>query len=188
MDTAYLLTRGLETQFECHLTFTFTWKRSWQWSWYGEIDNILMFQKIPIWKAPRKRRKLTAEATKYSSLARIYTHMVDCFDVMFGSAGVVVSTPDSPTAANYHEVGEFHYPGDQLDAPRVTLDQDILRPIFKVLGHCLMGPTSSPELRAAAVDAARALHVRASHALNPEAILASRSLLRLHAAALISSR
>ncbi|KAH9555018.1 hypothetical protein CY35_08G093300 [Sphagnum magellanicum] len=104
------------------------------------------------------------------------------------SAGVVVSTPDSPTAANYHEVGEFHYPDDQLDAPRVTLDQDILRPIFKVLGHCLMGPTSSPELRAAAVDAARALYVRASHALNPEAILASRSLLRLHAAALISSR
>ncbi|CAK9234522.1 unnamed protein product [Sphagnum troendelagicum] len=103
-------------------------------------------------------------------------------------AGVVVSTPDSPTAANYHEVGEFQYPGDQLDAPRVTLDQDILRPIFKVLGHCLMGPTSPPELRAAAVDAARALYVRASHALNPEAILASRSLLRLHAAALISSR
>ncbi len=114
--------------------------------------------------------------------------MVDCFDVMSGSAGVVVSTPDSPTAANYHEVGEFQYPGDQLDAPRVTLDQDILRPIFKVLGHCLMGPTSPPELRAAAVDAARALYVRASHALNPEAILASRSLLRLHAAALISSR
>ncbi|CAK9881607.1 unnamed protein product [Sphagnum jensenii] len=103
-------------------------------------------------------------------------------------AGVVVSTPDSPTAANYHEVGEFQYPGDQLDAPRVTLDQDILRPIFKVLGHCLMGPTSPPELRAAAVDAARALYVRASHALNPEAILASRSLLRLHAAALVSSR
>ncbi|CAK9235903.1 unnamed protein product, partial [Sphagnum troendelagicum] len=103
-------------------------------------------------------------------------------------AGVVVSTPDSPTAANYHEVGEFQYPGDQLDAPRVTLDQDILRPIFKVLGHCLMGPTSPPELRAAAVDAARALYVRASHALNPEAILASRSLLRLNAAALVSSR
>ncbi|CAK9277703.1 unnamed protein product [Sphagnum jensenii] len=103
-------------------------------------------------------------------------------------AGVVVSTPDSPTAANYHEVGEFQYPGDQLDAPRVTLDQDILRPIFKVLGHCLMGPTSPPELRAAAVDAACALYVRASHALNPEAILASRSLLRLHAAALVSSR
>jgi hypothetical protein len=160
------------------LTMILVWI-NWQYLDVPENSNL---------KSSKKEKKVDSRITKYSSLARIYTHVVDCFDVMFGSAGVVVSIPDSPTAANYHEVGEFQYPGDQLDAPRVTLDQDILRPIFKVLGHCLMGPTSPPELRAAAVDAARALHVRASHALNPEAILASRSLLRLHAAALISSR
>jgi hypothetical protein len=93
-------------------------------------------------------------------------------------APVSVSTsPDSRD--KFHEAGEFNYQDDPSDGPRVPLELDVLRPIFKVLGHCLMGPSSTPTLKVSAVDAAKALYARASHSLLPEAILASRSLIRL---------
>ncbi|CAM6102070.1 unnamed protein product [Calypogeia fissa] len=62
---------------------------------------------------------------------------------------------------------------------KLPLPLDLLRPIFKVLGHCLMAPASTGDLKDAALVAARALFVRASEDLDPEAILASRSLVRL---------
>lgn len=66
---------------------------------------------------------------------------------------------------------------------RLPLTMDLLRPIFKVLGHCIMVPTIAEEVKEAALSAARALYVRASEDLMPEAILASRSLVRLGTAA-----
>jgi hypothetical protein len=59
---------------------------------------------------------------------------------------------------------------------------EVLRPVFKVLGHCLMAPLSTPTLKSAAVDAAKALYGRSSQSLMPEAMLASRSLIRLSVA------
>lgn len=76
-------------------------------------------------------------------------------------------------------VWEFDYQDDSTDGPRVSLEIEVLRPIFKVLGHCLMAPASTPALKAAAVDAAKALYARSSQCLLPEAMLASRSLIRL---------
>lgn len=61
----------------------------------------------------------------------------------------------------------------------MALEMEVLRPVFKVLGHCLMAPLSTPSLKSAAVDAAKALYARSSQSLMPEAMLASRSLIRL---------
>lgn len=68
-----------------------------------------------------------------------------------------------------------------VEGPRVTLETEVLRPVFKVLGHCLMAPVSTATLKTAAVDAAKALYARACQSLMPEAMLASRSLIRLSA-------
>ena len=76
---------------------------------------------------------------------------------------------------------DFDYQDESADGPFVPLDIEVLRPVFKVLGHCLMAPSTTPLLRSAAVDAANALYARASQSLLPEAILASRSLIRLSA-------
>lgn len=68
-------------------------------------------------------------------------------------------------------------------APVIPLPQDLLRPILVVLGHCLMAATATSQTKAAAVQTARALYVRASQDQLPEALIAARSLLRLEAAA-----
>ncbi|KAJ0979113.1 hypothetical protein J5N97_014587 [Dioscorea zingiberensis] len=62
---------------------------------------------------------------------------------------------------------------------RIPLPWELLQPMLRVLGHCLMGPQSSEEMKAMANDAARCLHERALHDMNPQAILASGSLLSL---------
>ena len=46
-------------------------------------------------------------------------------------------------------------------------------------GHYLLGDSNSEELKDAALVAAQRLHLRALHDVKPQAILASRSLLRL---------
>jgi hypothetical protein len=76
---------------------------------------------------------------------------------------------------------ELDYEDESADGPRVSLEIEILRPVFKALGHCIMAPSTTPLLRSAAVDAAKALYARASQSLMPEAMLASRSLIRLGA-------
>jgi len=76
---------------------------------------------------------------------------------------------------------ESDYEDDSADGPRVPLEIEVLRPVFKVLGHCLMAPSSTAVLKSAAVDAANALYARSSQSLLPEAMLASRSLIRLSA-------
>lgn len=49
-----------------------------------------------------------------------------------------------------------------------------------------MAPTSPLKVKAAALDAAKALYARSSHNLVPEAILASRSLIRLATAGTVA--
>ncbi|XP_072998743.1 uncharacterized protein [Typha latifolia] len=62
---------------------------------------------------------------------------------------------------------------------RIPLPWELFQPILRVVGHCILGPTSSEALKAAATRAARCLHERAAKDVEPQAILASRSLLRL---------
>lgn len=62
---------------------------------------------------------------------------------------------------------------------RIPLPWEILQPALRILGHCLMGPLNSQEVKDAASFAVRCLYARASHDLVPQAILATRSLIQL---------
>ncbi|KAK1278133.1 hypothetical protein QJS04_geneDACA003500 [Acorus gramineus] len=57
---------------------------------------------------------------------------------------------------------------------------ELLQPTLWILAHCLFGPAADSDgLRAAAGRAVERLYERASHEVNPQAMLATRSLLRL---------
>ncbi|KAG1370954.1 Hyccin [Cocos nucifera] len=62
---------------------------------------------------------------------------------------------------------------------RIPLPWELFQPILRIVAHCLLGNSNSEELKEAALVAAQCLHLRALHDMNPQAILASRSLLRL---------
>ncbi|WOL15967.1 hypothetical protein Cni_G24749 [Canna indica] len=62
---------------------------------------------------------------------------------------------------------------------RVPLPWELFQPVVRVAGHCLLGPSSSAELKANAYTAVERLHRRATQEMNPQKILATRSLLRL---------
>ncbi|GAA0157163.1 hypothetical protein LIER_14487 [Lithospermum erythrorhizon] len=62
---------------------------------------------------------------------------------------------------------------------RIPLPWELLQPILRILGHCLLGPLNSEDVKDAASAAIRRMYARASHELNPKAILATRSLIRL---------
>jgi hypothetical protein len=55
----------------------------------------------------------------------------------------VSNSPDSP-ANDRDAAWESDYQDDSADGPRVSLEIEVLRPVFKVLGHCLMAPLSTP--------------------------------------------
>jgi hypothetical protein len=65
---------------------------------------------------------------------------------------------------------------------QIQLQWEFLQPMVRILGHCLMAPFNSDEVRSVASLATQALHHRVSHDLIPEAILATRSLMRLDTA------
>ncbi|KAI4305818.1 hypothetical protein L6164_029161 [Bauhinia variegata] len=64
---------------------------------------------------------------------------------------------------------------------RIPLPWDLLQPVLRVLGHCLMGVNNDMDkkLIVAASEACRCLHARSMHDINPKAILATGSLLSL---------
>ncbi|KAF3562451.1 hypothetical protein DY000_02011606 [Brassica cretica] len=66
---------------------------------------------------------------------------------------------------------------------RIPLPWELLQPILRILGHCLLSPLNSEDVKDAASNAVRSLYARASHDLNPQAILATRSLVNLDASA-----
>ncbi|KAJ0236452.1 hypothetical protein HA466_0257530 [Hirschfeldia incana] len=66
---------------------------------------------------------------------------------------------------------------------RIPLPWEILQPTLRILGHCLLSPLNSEDVKDAASNAVRSLYARASHDLNPQAILATRSLVNLDASA-----
>ncbi|KDP37924.1 hypothetical protein JCGZ_05363 [Jatropha curcas] len=62
---------------------------------------------------------------------------------------------------------------------RIPLPLEILQPLLRILGHCLLGPLNSQDVKDAASVAVRRLYARGSHDLAPQAILATRSLIKL---------
>ncbi|KAL6870895.1 hypothetical protein ACP4OV_014743 [Aristida adscensionis] len=68
---------------------------------------------------------------------------------------------------------------EDLMEARVLLPWELLQPVMRVLGHCLLAPLNPVEVRDAAAAAVRVVYARACHDLVPQAILASRSLIEL---------
>ncbi|KAI8554889.1 hypothetical protein RHMOL_Rhmol05G0131900 [Rhododendron molle] len=71
---------------------------------------------------------------------------------------------------------------------RIPLPWEILQPVLRILGHCLLAPLNVEEVRDSASVAVRCLYARASHELVPQAILATRSLIQLNKRARESAR
>lgn len=73
--------------------------------------------------------------------------------------------------------------GEMKKEGRVLLPWEMLQPMLRILGHCLMGinknNTKNKELHEIACRACRCLYARALHDINPKAILAIGSLLKL---------
>lgn len=63
--------------------------------------------------------------------------------------------------------------------PRIPLPWELLQPVLRILGHCLLAPLNSQDVKDAASVAVRCLYARASHDLAPQVILATRSLIQL---------
>lgn len=64
---------------------------------------------------------------------------------------------------------------------RVPLCWELLQPVMRILGHCLLGPNNNREVELfdKANEACRCLFSRSMHDVNPKAILPMRSLMRL---------
>lgn len=62
---------------------------------------------------------------------------------------------------------------------RIPLPWELLQPTLRILGHCLLAPLNSQDVKDSAAVAVRRLYARASHDLVPQAILATRSLIQL---------
>uniref|UniRef100_A0A7N0VIW4 Hyccin n=1 Tax=Kalanchoe fedtschenkoi TaxID=63787 RepID=A0A7N0VIW4_KALFE len=62
---------------------------------------------------------------------------------------------------------------------RIHLPWELVQPILRILGHCLVGPERNKELCEASMRAARSLYLRALHDIDAKGILATESLLKL---------
>ncbi|CAL9190713.1 uncharacterized protein LOC135614770 [Musa acuminata AAA Group] len=78
-----------------------------------------------------------------------------------------------------HCDGEDEGGGASRRGSRVPLPWELLQPVLRILGHCLLAPLNPQEVRDSASMAVRCVYGRASHDLLPQAILASRSLIQL---------
>ncbi|KAJ8543875.1 hypothetical protein K7X08_025493 [Anisodus acutangulus] len=62
---------------------------------------------------------------------------------------------------------------------RINLPWELLQPMLRILGHCLMGHKKDEKLYESAIGAVGCLYDRALHDLNTKAMLATGSLLQL---------
>ncbi|XP_030522686.2 uncharacterized protein LOC115735542 [Rhodamnia argentea] len=72
--------------------------------------------------------------------------------------------------------------GQGTRSGRIPMPWELLQPVLRILGHCILAPAPAKEkepLDAAAAAACRSLHARSLHDIDPKAILATGSLLRL---------
>ncbi|OVA14628.1 Hyccin [Macleaya cordata] len=71
---------------------------------------------------------------------------------------------------------------------RIPLPWELLQPVLRILGHCLLAPLNSQEVRDSASVAIRCLYARANHDIVPQAILATRSLIQLDKRARLAAK
>lgn len=79
------------------------------------------------------------------------------------------------------KVNEFDTTMVRTDEGRIILPWDLLQPVLRILGHCIfLGlHDKDKELQTAALTACRSLYARAIHDINPKAVIATQSLLKL---------
>ncbi|KAJ4834864.1 hypothetical protein Tsubulata_012970 [Turnera subulata] len=70
------------------------------------------------------------------------------------------------------------------EGSRIPLPWELLQPVLRILGNCLLGPKQDKQLFDAASAACRCLYARSLHDMDPKAILATGSLLTLSKMAL----
>ncbi|KAJ0261293.1 Hyccin [Hirschfeldia incana] len=91
-----------------------------------------------------------------------------------GGNGAVVDEEESVVARSERDGGG-----------RIPLPWELVQPMMRILGHCLMGTkVEDREVTEAASRACQSLYLRALHDINPKVILAAGSLLRLREMAL----
>lgn len=76
------------------------------------------------------------------------------------------------------------YGDNKNEEGRIPLPWELMQPMLRILGHCLMGSSCCAkedykELLEAAIGACKSLYARSMHDINAKAILATGSLLRL---------
>ena len=91
---------------------------------------------------------------------------------------------NNTTTHSLHSNSSFEGQGhehDQGQGVRIPLPWELLQPLMRILGHCLLAPHPliTEEIKDAASVAVRRLYARASHDLDPQAILATKSLVQL---------
>ncbi|CAN4115042.1 unnamed protein product [Withania somnifera] len=69
--------------------------------------------------------------------------------------------------------------GENSGNRRICLSWELLQPVLRILGHCLMGYKTDEKLYQSAISATGCLYERAMHDLNTKAKLATGSLLQL---------
>ncbi|XP_030452536.1 uncharacterized protein LOC115674315 [Syzygium oleosum] len=90
-----------------------------------------------------------------------------------------------PCEDDAEEIGDANrsrIEGQGTGSGRITMPWELLQPALRILGHCMLGPAPAKEkerLEAAAAAACRSLYARSLHDIDPMAILATGSLLRL---------
>ncbi|KAI9177341.1 hypothetical protein LWI28_013948 [Acer negundo] len=67
----------------------------------------------------------------------------------------------------------------EVKGVRIPLPWELLQPALRILGHCLLGPLNSQDVKDMASVAVKCLYARASHDLIPQAIIGTRSLIQL---------
>ncbi|KAJ3676596.1 hypothetical protein LUZ60_004008 [Juncus effusus] len=88
-----------------------------------------------------------------------------------GRAGLLINQDESNKEQEDQELNKF--------INRVPLTWELYQPILRILGHCLLGPTLSEELKEASLKAVKCVYARAMKEFEVKAILVSRSLVKL---------
>lgn len=93
--------------------------------------------------------------------------------------GKILSSDRNEIEAVGEKMGSLRIEKIVSKGGRIPLPWEILQPLLRILGHCLLGPLNSQDVKDAASVAVRRLYARGSHDLVPQAILATRSLIQL---------
>lgn len=96
-----------------------------------------------------------------------------------GNAAVEMGRLGIQERPNGHQCNGEKEGGRASRGSRVPLPWELLQPVLRILGHCLLAPLNPQEVKDAASMAVRCVYARASHELVPQAILATRSLIQL---------